>query len=428
MKKLVVLILCLLLTTAMFVSCGGNDTPEETKAPLANAVQTEEDTEETTSDKSDIYTNYVPTKLPKDPSEYDFSHTFKAPEGNPRDIVYDYMYKMATVEWVATKTWNTHWKVQGDFGVDLTYEQGKTYYGLPYSNTMAPLDEFNLYLVDGTFTPNSEYFEELVGNHCSSSMVMAFQQVIDLTYSGALKPLVSRTGLLMFPEGLEIPPARDNSTNPDNWISETMFAHNGQDAVFEGYATLDKGDILYKNIDGSGHTRLVSKVEIFKSPTGKLMPNRSYVYCLEQTNAWFDKNTKNTTWWIDKKYSFDTLWDTFFMPVTLCIYHEENPVIDDAYIVMEGKNSADTITKTLKGTVESNFPLSYVRLTIKDSTGKIVSEKLHYALPKSYKVNLRNFHYDLGLDKLPAGTYTYTLRAGIARGGVDIETFNFTIG
>ena len=94
---------------------------------------------------------------------------------------------------------------------------------------------------------------------------------------------------------------------------------------------------------------------------------------------------------------------------------------------MDGMNSSETIKDRLNGTIESNFPLSYVRITIKDKNGNIAAEKLHYALPKSYKANLRNMHYELELDKLPQGTYTYTLRAGIARGGVDIENFEFTI-
>lgn len=424
MKKTLLLVLSVLLVLTALVSCGGEKEPVETDPPKKDPIKTEAPEEESTTENP--YTNHTPTELSKPLEEYDFVHTFKAPEGNPRDIVYNYMLAMAKIEWVATESWVTTWKEQGDFGVNLSYDAGKTYYGVPYARTNGTLDEFEQFVIDGTFKPNSPWYEEIVGNHCSSSMVMAFQQVIDLTYSGSLKPTVSRTGLIQFPDGVEIPPPRaNNPNNPDNWLSETVFAHNGQEAMFNGFAQLDKGDILYKNIDGSGHTRMVHKVETFKSPTGKLMPNRSYVYCLEQTNAWYDSN-KNSTWWIDKKYSFSTLWDTQFMPTTLCIYHEENPVITDAHLTMTGKNTPENIMKTLKGTLESNYPMTYARVTITDKDGKIVAESMKYNLTKEYKINLRSMHSALNLDELPAGTYTFKLRGGIARGGVDIESFQFT--
>jgi hypothetical protein len=80
----------------------------------------------------------------------------------------------------------------------------------------------------------------------------------------------------------------------------------------------------------------------------------------------------------------------------------------------------------LNGTIESNFPLAYARLTVTDKDGKIVAEHLEYYLTNSFKLNLRNFSYKLGIEKLPAGEYTFNLRSGIARGGVDLETVKFT--
>lgn len=421
MKRILLLLLALMLTVAL-ASCGnGEKTPDETIDPLANSVRTEGPKTETQKPAATT----APKPTPK-PEDYDYFHVFKAPEGNPRDIVYDYMYAMSQVKWTAGETWTTTWKVQGDFGVNLTYEKGKTYYGIPYSNTKATLDEFLQYLPsNGRFVPNSPWFEELVGNHCSSSMDMAFQQILDFPYSGTLKPSTSREGLLMFPEGLEKPPSRSEN-NPDDYISNTMFAHNGQDAIYAGYAQLGKGDILYKSIDGSGHTRMVSKVEISKSVAGKMMPARSYVYCLEQTNAWADSK-KESTWFIDRKYSFSTLYDTLFMPVTFCIYHDENAKIEDAYVMMKGKNTPESVLKMLNGTVESTFPLTYVRLTVTDVNGKTVAEHMEYDLAKSYKINLRNFTFKLNIDDLPAGEYTLKTRAAIARGGVDLETVKFTV-
>ncbi len=431
MKKTVLLLSSLILTTLLMFSCGNSSnsknsptTPPDTKDSLGSSVKTEPPETETNEPKDPAYTDFPKKQIPKK-EDYDYYHVFKAPEGTPRDIVMDYMLKMAKVEWTPTTTWTTSWKDTAEFKVNLTYKAGKTYYGVPYSDTRAPLGEFELFLNDDKFTPNSPYYEELIGNHCSSSMIMAYQQIIDLSYPAGLRPTTVRRGLLRFPDGIETPPS-ESSTSPNLWYSDTVLKINSRDTIFEGYASLDKGDIVMKDTKSGGHTRMISKVEISKSFTGKINPGKSYVYCVEQTNAWYDKN-ENSTWWIDKKYSFTQLYEDSFMPVTLCIFHQENPVIDDAVICMQGKNTPTTITKMLNGTIESNFPLSYIYVTVKDINGKIVSEKLEYNLGELYKFSLRKLSYDLDIDKLAPGNYSFKVDAGIARGSVTLESFDFTI-
>ena len=68
-----------------------------------------------------------------------------------------------------------------------------------------------------------------------------------------------------------------------------------------------------------------------------------------------------------------------------------------------------------------------VKAGIVDENGKIVKEVLKYDLIKSYKVTLRDMTFTLGADKLPAGTYTFKLKAAIARGAWEIENFQFTV-
>lgn len=431
MKKLIITLLCFVLAAMVLVSCGekkdNGDTPETTKNPLEGVVKTEAPKTEApkpeeTNAMSDS-SKYLLTEAQL--KEYDSYKKFEAPKGNPRDIVYDYMYAMSQIKWVAEKGWNTHWKVQGDFGVNITYEAGKTYYGIPYSNTKCGTSVFESYVIDGKFSPNSEFYEELIGNHCSSSMGLAYQQILDFPYSGGLKENASRKGLIRLAGNLEVPPSRTEG-NPDDWISATCTAHNGAEKLYEAYASLGKGDILYKMIDGSGHTRMVSKVEVNKSVAGKILPSRSYVYCLEQTNAWAD-NKRESTWFIDRKYSFETLNSTNFTPFTMCIYHEENPVIYDAYIMFKGGNTENTIKKMLNGTIESTFPLNAVRAYILDKDGNVVADALKYDFTKNYKVNIRDMTYTLAADKLPAGSYTFKLQACIARGSWEIESIPFTV-
>lgn len=410
MKKLIFLTVLTLLLSSMLISCGKEDAPDTP------------DTNETIAETA------AETEAPfggKDFSAYDAYTIFKAPEGNPRDIVYDYMMKMATVEWVAPESWTTTWKETAQFPVDIEYKAGKTYYGIPYSDTKCGLSVFENYIVDGKFQLNSPYYEELIGNHCSSSMGLAYQQIINFPYEGDLRANTARQGIIRLADNLETPPSRTEG-NPDDWISSTVTAHNGQEKIFEAYTTLGKGDILYRIIDGYGHTRMVSKVEVSRTAVGKISPSRSYVYCLEQTNAWADSK-RNSTWFIDRKYSFSDLANNDFTPLTLCIFHEENPTYEDAYITFTGKNTAATITKMLDGTVESNFPINFVRTFITDENGKIVGDTLKHSFRKTYKVSVRDMTYKLGADKLPAGKYTFTLQTAIARGSWNAETVEFTI-
>ena len=188
MKKLVLTLMAFVLICSLF-ACGSADKePAETIDPLSGSIKTEAPKTET---KEPAATT-APKKDPPKAEDYDYFHVFKAPEGTPREIVYNYMYAMSQIKWVATESWTTTWKGEGDFGVNLPYEKGKTYYGVPYARTNATLDEFQMYVTNkGTFTPNSPYYEEIIGNHCSSSMVMAYQQVIPMTYE-ELQKLITR--------------------------------------------------------------------------------------------------------------------------------------------------------------------------------------------------------------------------------------------
>lgn len=360
--------------------------------------------------------------------EYAHYCTFKAPDKHPRDIVMDYMVKMATTEWTPSHTWTTNWKEQGHFPVNLTYEKGKKYYGIPYSSTKAPLCEFNEFLKDGVFTPNSPYYEEIVGNHCSSSMFMSFQQVEDIFYMNYpcdLRPTSYRAGKVMFPKGIEAPPSRSKDI-PEDWVSETAFAFNSKEAMINGYASLDKGDILIKDINNSGHTRMVRKVKTVRKEDGTIDTANSIVYAIEQTNAWFDEK-QNSTWWIDKEYTFDKLYKTQFMPVTLCIYHRDDPIIEDAVIAMTEENTPDTIKNGLNGAIHTNFPLSFLLVTVKDANGEIKGRSFIYNLFSVYDLPIGELYDELGIKRLPKGKYRFTLTVGIARGSTVFEDFEFEI-
>jgi hypothetical protein len=115
-----------------------------------------------------------------------------------------------------------------------------------------------------------------------------------------------------------------------------------------------------------------------------------------------------------------------FLPVTLKVYHDEDFVIPDGYIAYKGTTTAETLMKNaIMGNVYSNFSFSYVRATVTDANGKIVAEDAEYKNINKKTINLRNLYIDF--KSLPAGEYTFNIRAGIAKGGCDVLTLPFTV-
>ncbi len=414
MKKTVLLLLLIALLVLSLISCNNTTDSKNSDAKNENIQETE--ISETQDELKDSILNIA--------DNYKYFKSFDAPEGDYREIAYNYMLEMANYTWVAGEDFSITWKNEGDFKVNLDFKKGKTYYGLPYSEQRASLDQFaNFVEKGGTFTSPTYYYEELIGNHCSSSMGLAYQQLIDFPYAGSLKPVGTRRGVIKLIDGLKQP----EGDTTKSWYSEDVITLNGKEKIFEAYANMGRGDILGKFIKTSGHSRMVSKVEVQKSASGKILPSRSLVYTIEQTNA-FDKinKNKNTTWWVDHSYTFQELLDTQFIPLTLEIFHNGNE-LEDAYIAFDTEITPESILKSINGTVSSNFPLSYVRATVTDSEGKVVGEIYRRKFDGTYKVNLRQHFALLNIKNLESGTYKFSLKAGIARGGFEIANFNFTI-
>lgn len=350
---------------------------------------------------------------------------FPAPEGDPREIVMDYMLKMANVEWKVKEGFATTWKTPGDFKVNLEYEADTVYRGIPYSRANGSLAEFEEFWKDGIFEVNSPYYEEIVGVHCSSSINRAYQQLIDLPFRGTLRPVSARGTIFEFVNGLKRP-----TEFGDDYDSFDVWNANSKNDVMEAFANVHRGDVLYyKNKKRSGHTRLVSddSIVVRDPETGLIDPEQSFVITTEQTNAWDKTRTDGvkTTWWIDHRYSFAILYEKAFMPITLTLY-TSGEKLKDAYLIWNGKNTEEGLKENkLTGTFYSNFPITYAKASVYDESGKCVTYGFIYALGGNYEVNMENAN-GFDVKSLPSGKYTFELRAAIARGGETFEKFEFT--
>lgn len=355
---------------------------------------------------------------------------FKAPEGEPRKIMKDYMLRMSAIEWTPKEDFTVTWKGEAKYRVNLEYKKGNVYHGVPYANTKANLDEFEQQLENGVFDPVSPYYEEIVGNHCSSSIVRAVQVLYDPGPGYTFKPNLYHGRLVQFP--LPMRKKSNHSFKEDHFDSYDLWDWNAKNDIMDAYATLDEGDFMFyaTNRSAGGHIRMVGKKSlVIRDPyTGLIDPENSYAYSIEQTNAWDKERPEDrSTWFLYHKYSFAKLYEKHFMPATLPIYYSGEK-LKDAYVFYDGDNSSkEKIFEGIKGRVKGTFPLVYVSAVVRDENGHAVRRSSVRNMFQVYEVDLADLNKDLGLDTLEKGKYNFSLRASVARGGVNFESFDFEV-
>ncbi|MBQ4116409.1 MAG: hypothetical protein IJD37_03425 [Clostridia bacterium] len=412
-KKIFVILAVFVLCTVL-VSCGNEKTPvgDETNgnniAETNNSVETEEE-------------NKGPT-LPEgiNPDDYYKLVEFKLAEGEPRQVVVDYMRKQANVQWVAANDISLKDDL-GTWDVDLKYERGKTYYGMIYSNLNSSYHKFvsELEANNGKFRSDATSWEDIIGVGCCSAILNAIQQVTNDVY-GETKNFIP-DGKYSRAIKLGNYKVKENSAQTDEIVAE-----NDVQTMYKAYALLDVGDIIVKRVNGAPHIRVITEKANVVNANGKVNPGRSYVKCIEQTNA-FDKTRtdKVTTWREDKLYTFTDLIDSKYLPVTLGVY--ETPETELPYLALKDEiTPAILAKKTLVGSVNSNYPLKHVYLNVYNANGKVVNQVVVGGMDDTFNVSLRNKATEL-FDNLSAGNYTFVVDAGIALGSAELCRVDFTL-
>lgn len=419
MKKIICLLIALL-TVIIFVSCGKNEPPKETEAETkVNTL--DETTENKENDNKDEENKDGILKI--NPDDYYKCVVWELPEGNFRDVAVDYMRKQANVEWVCENGFSVIDKFDHWF-IELEYKKGVTYHGITYTNAKSSLDEFMLFYSDGKVNMDTGDSNSVVGNGCFSSTQNATQQ-FDPDVAGVTDVLMPSY------KAFEAKIVGDYKVPENVKRTEDIKLANSEETIYNAYAQLKKGDIIFQKDDtkGMSHVRmLVEEPTIYKTGTGKIVPSRCSVKTIEQTNA-FDKTRTdgvNTTWYVDHIYSFSKLYETNYLPVTYESYEKDRSEMEKPYLLLDDEISASILAKkTFSSTVKSNFPLRFVKVDILDKDNNVVSTKLKNNMADTRSIPLRN-HFSGVFDKVPSGEYTMVLTAGISRGSAELARVDFT--
>ncbi|MBQ4116906.1 MAG: hypothetical protein IJD37_05975 [Clostridia bacterium] len=416
MKKSVLLLIAILTLSVLF-SCGNErtNTPDETEKETVGGDIAETDN----NDKKEE---------PKRLSEEEKAKYFKVveydlPEGDFREVMVSEMRKYSSIEWVAAESFGINEVIgDNDWTVNLDYKKGTTYKGIPYTNRLVNYEYFESLIVDGKYAPETTKWREAPGMDCWGAIRCAMQQ-FDPSEGWTADWVPGQKTFSLEMVGDYKAPESPQSTGE---ICQT----NGKDVMFEAYMQLQKGDIVYRKDFGKKdylHCRVVvEEPTIVKNGAGKIIPSRSFVKCIESTNA-FDKTVQgvNTTWFVDHTYSLEALYSTDYVPLTLPIYSKSLSELEVPYIVLDNEITASVLAKGMfSSSVKSNFPLRYVKIEIFDKSGKTVLVKDSGNLQDKYSITLRKDFADVFND-LANGEYTLVLKAGISRGNAELARVDF---
>ena len=415
MKKFLLLIAAMLLCLAL-VACG-----DEPKDPAG--VETGDETGTQSPVVDDTPKNKLPDGIKAE--DYHFFKTFDLP-ADFRQAAVDFMRKQAAVVWSPEYTFKYGNKFD-NWGFEITYQSGVKYTGLPYGSMNSSVEEFQKYLDEhrGKYATNSQNgYYDVMGTQCNTAINRSLQQFYPEADGESKQYMPSYSDLFV---GKKV----GNYVAPEGVKKglDIIMANDIQ-TIYESYALAKAGDVIMGKNDETAvtHLRMVAvDAVVARNNSGEINPHRSYLQCVEQTDT-FDSTRKDvkTTWWMDHKYTFDTLAKAGWIAVTFECYETNTSLIP--YIALDQEITPDMLSKgNLNGTVSSDYPIAYIHMSIYDKSGNLVNRVVKSNPYEGRKETLRKHTFTLFTDDLKAGTeYTFVLDAGIARGNAEICRVDFT--
>lgn len=350
-------------------------------------------------------------------------------QSDVRGSAVDAMYAMSQIEWTPEHDFSIHGEGYIDWEFTANYKAGTKYKGVIYSHQRANLLKFSKTLVNGKLTYQTQVYnwEDILGNSCSTSMYQAMQ----------LASRIPGTGFRSNTNTLTVGNYKDPGQLHLEYTGD-ICNHYRDYAMYETYAQVKKGDMLYRNTANGGHTRMAyADAHVVRNSNGTINENSSYICMIEQTDRFMSieaakSNGKDvhytgaydSTWWVNVKYTFKELYDNrcvFYTTTEMLTNESEMPYIGLTHTTdnMTIGNSAE-----FNGSVESNYPINDVLVEIKDSNGNTVKSNLITNQSALFSTSLKMLSIDT--TDLPSGTYDFVLTVGIAAGERELQRVTIT--
>ncbi|MBM3859662.1 MAG: hypothetical protein FJ395_08440 [Verrucomicrobia bacterium] len=341
-----------------------------------------------------------------------------------RQIVLSYMTQMATQQWVC-QTFMDFTRAR-PYTKTLTYQPGTRYIGIPYVSNHRGVELFRHNLDANKVYLGPTNYAHCLGVSCAPAIKVAYRNVSPtLTFTGTPNILPhARKGIVAVGNYQWEVDTPANAT-----LTKDIIAASGTNAILEAYALLQPADtIAARTLSGTnifGHARLVSSApEVVRDSKGKINTRESWLRVTEQCGSFNKDVDYNTTWRVNKKYTFADLIAKHYVPLTLEEFKTGKLV--PAEITVTGLTPAEKIPtqNKLQGEVSSNFLINQVDATIYDADGRIASHGR--SCPESRQFDLAAISFDKDVTKLPAGAYRFVLTVKIGYGDSVQADYTFT--
>lgn len=379
-----------------------------------------------------------------------------------RDEVERYMRYMMSFLWTVEEPLTYSFKVgSGNPLIDdkryvATLVPGRIYSGLPYTHGAGDAEAFLSFgemgedgicsmtgltaeLISGSGGTQKANNIARIGNDCADAVFCAWARVCSsITFANAGN---------MTPKNGCIPVGNYKTVGADadkNGITKDICEENGEEVMFEAYAQLQKADGMTTTSSGGSHARLVSEVHVVRNGD-KIDPEQSYVLTHEQTSGHMQKNefrydveTKQRIFilgGVDQKYTFRQLYKSGYLPVTCRELIDPTPLPEET---VTSSNWEPEISQIFSGSLQSNYRIAAVEVSILDKTGNVVQQVVGYGMDATpYGFLLRRFERTmeqrvmngtLDIDALVPGSYTCRTTCRLGTGvSLIAREFTFTV-
>lgn len=342
-----------------------------------------------------------------------------------REVVAAEMRAMMTLLWTPDRdiTYTITGLSAGSATVSL--KKGTIYQGMPYTNGTASRESFLSYATaqnNGVYTISGLTADSLsgnavprIGNSCSSALFWAWAKVSNSISFTNTKMMTETYGCLKV--GNYTFDGKDYGSNK----SADICAENGEQVMFAAYAQMQMADGMVRRTGSAGHAIMVVDVKVSYKADGTIDGKNSTATIIDQseTNE-LNPTTTNISGvgevvifqTVDKVQTFAQLYKNGYLPVTCKELVNSSPL--QTATVTDCTDSPN-VDNMFTGTIQANYRVSSVVVTITDKTGKTVQQAICYGKPSElYKFNLSRFvsaseqpaiQGKVDVAALPAGTY-----------------------